>query len=177
MWEEQKFQTRNKATRILENEHKYLQYLMEEWHAIVLDFSNARHADMEGARAAFQDLREKIKHFLEPLKNHTEKEEKHFFPALSLYIGKEQGPIMSIEEEHQEIDGYIGHFFYHSRGDLRNFSYEELQKITEDAAEAFEVLLLHFVKEETVLFPMVDRVMLKKDLEPLVEDLRTLIIQ
>ncbi|WP_102335334.1 hemerythrin domain-containing protein [Salimicrobium jeotgali] len=177
MWEEQKFQTKNKATRILENEHKYLQYLMEEWHAIVLDFANSRHKDMQEARAAFKELRERLKSFLEPLKNHTDKEEEHFFPALSLYIGKEQGPIMSIEEEHKEIEGYIGHFFFHSRGDLEEYSYEQLRKMTEDAGEAFEVLILHFVKEETVLFPMVDRVMLTKDLEPLVEDLRSLITQ
>jgi regulator of cell morphogenesis and NO signaling len=175
MWTKQDFKTKNRATQILENEHRYLQYLMEEWHPIVLKFENDSFENEEEARAAFITLQEKLKAFIEPFKNHTDKEEKYFFPMLGMYIGKEQGPIVAIEEEHKEIDGYMGHFFHHSRGNVQDFSYQEMKKIVQDAGETFEVIMIHFVKEETVLFPMVDRVMRIDDLNQLMEELNTLI--
>ncbi|WP_026907364.1 hemerythrin domain-containing protein [Paucisalibacillus globulus] len=175
MWTKQDFKTKNRATQILENEHRYLQYLMEEWHPIVLKFENDSFENEEEARAAFITLQEKLKAFIEPFKNHTDKEEKYFFPMLGMYIGKEQGPIVAIEEEHKEIDGYMGHFFHHSRGNVQDFSYQEMKKIVQDAGETFEVIMIHFVKEVTVLFPMVDRVMRIDDLNQLMEELNTLI--
>ncbi|PWU67625.1 hemerythrin domain-containing protein [Gracilibacillus dipsosauri] len=175
MWTERDLNSRNKAMKMLENEHHYLRYLMEEWHPIVLDFENDRFEEKEDAVLAFQALRNKLKDFIEPWKKHTDKEEKYFFPALGMYIGKEQGPIVSIEEEHQEIDGYIGHFFHHSRGNIEEMSYQELKKVVQDAGEAFEVIMIHFVKEETVLFPMVDKVMKIDDLQQLTANLHSLI--
>ncbi|WP_188206530.1 hemerythrin domain-containing protein [Alkalibacillus aidingensis] len=170
------FQNRNKAMRILENEHRYLQHLMGEWHEIILKFEGDAYESEEEARVAFITLRKKLIEFLDPLKNHTNKEEKYFFEMLGLYIGKEQGPIMSIEEEHQEIDAYIGHFLHHTMDDLSQYSYADMKKKITDASEAYEVLMVHFVKEENVLFPMVDRVMKKDDLDKLTEQLNTLII-
>ncbi|WP_088006795.1 hemerythrin domain-containing protein [Indiicoccus explosivorum] len=160
--------------RVLENEHRYLSFLMDEWHAIVLQFEREGLTEEEGHRL-LKELRRLVIAFLDPLKNHTEKEEEHFFPLLGSYIGFEQGPLVGIQEEHEEIDGYIGHFLHHTRGDFSELSLPQLRSAVKDAGEAFEVLTVHFVKEETVLFPMAENLMRADDQDALFEKLNTLI--
>lgn len=169
------FQSPVPAMRILENEHQYLMHLMNEWHAIVLNFENDVYEE-KVAHEEFSRLRKLLIDFLEPLKNHTDKEEEFFFPLLGHYIGTEQGPIVTIEAEHEEIDAYIGHFLHHTRADMDKLSLDDMKHIAKDAGEAFEVLMVHFVKEESVLFPMTDRVMKAVDQDKLLEQLNTLII-
>lgn len=169
------FQSKVPAMRILENEHQYLMHLMKEWHSIVLNFENEAYEEIE-ARIEFTKLRKLLIDFLEPLKNHTDKEEKFFFPLLGHYIGTEQGPIVTIEAEHEEIDAYIGHFLHHTRAGMDLLSIDDMTRIAKDAGEAFEVLMVHFVKEESVLFPMTDRVMKAVDQDKLLEQLNTLIV-
>ncbi|WP_313890878.1 hemerythrin domain-containing protein [Psychrobacillus sp.] len=170
-----KFQSTDPAMRILENEHQYLMHLMYEWHQIVLNFEDGKYEKVE-ALAAFKRLRKLLIEFIEPLKNHTEKEEKYFFPLLGHYIGTEQGPIVTIEAEHEEIDAYIGHFLHHTREGVDELTLEEMTSIAKDAGEAFEVLMVHFVKEQSVLFPMTERVMKAVDQDKLLEQLNTLIV-
>ena len=169
------FQSKVPAMRILENEHQYLMHLMKEWHSIVLNFEKEAYEEIE-ARIEFTKLRKLLIDFLEPLKNHTDKEEKFFFPLLGHYIGTEQGPIVTIEAEHEEIDAYIGHFLHHTRAGMDLLSIDDMTRIAKDAGEAFEVLMVHFVKEESVLFPMTDRVMKAVDQDKLLEQLNTLIV-
>ncbi|WP_019415035.1 hemerythrin domain-containing protein [Paenisporosarcina sp. TG20] len=160
--------------RLLENEHRYLSYLMEEWHEIVLQFESDD-MSLEVGREKLKQLRQLLFQFIEPLKNHTDKEEEHFFPALGSYIGFEQGPLVGIQEEHQEIDGYIGHFFHHTRDNIDMFSLEDIKTVAGNAGEAFEVLTVHFVKEETVLFPMAEKLMKAVDQDKLFAKMNTLI--
>lgn len=160
--------------RVLENEHRYLSFLMAEWHAIILWFEQEKLDEAE-AHQQLKELRRLVIEFIEPLKNHTEKEETHFFPLLGTYIGFEQGPLVGIQEEHEEIDGYIGHFLHHTRGDLDALSIADMKAVVKDAAEAFEVLTVHFVKEETVLFTMAENLMKAADQDALFEKLNTLI--
>ncbi|MBS4216815.1 hemerythrin domain-containing protein [Bacillus sp. FJAT-49711] len=169
------FRFKEVSMRILENEHVYLTHLMNEWHSIVLNFDNRMYTKDE-ALAAIKVLRKLIKEFIDPWKNHCEKEEKFFFPLLGLYIGKEQGPIVTIEAEHAEIDGYIGHFLHHTLNGIEEMTLEDMTNVVKDAGEAYEVLMVHFVKEESVLFPMTERVMKAVDQEKLTEQLKTKII-
>nr|WP_316046341.1 hemerythrin domain-containing protein [Planococcus glaciei] len=120
--------------RLLENEHRYLSFLMDEWHAIVLEFENDQ-ISLEEGREKLKMLRQKLYEFVEPLKNHTDKEEEHFFPVLGTYIGFEQGPLMGIQEEHQEIDGYIGHFFHHTRGNIDLMSIDDMKTVAKMPAK------------------------------------------
>lgn len=163
------------ALRVLENEHRYLVYEMNQWHAIVLDFENGRYGREDGL-VALQELRKRVVDFIEPLKNHTEKEEKFLFPMLAQYVGSEQGPVQAVQEEHDEIDAFIGHFLHHTRGDLAAFTLDMMHDVVKDAGEAFEVLMIHFVKEENVIFPMVLSVLLAKEQEQLFEQLYTSIL-
>lgn len=163
------------ALRILENEHNYLSYLMDGWHAIVLGFERGIYTEEE-AREAIKTLRKMIVEFIEPFKNHTEKEEEILFPMLSKYIGDEQGPIVALEEEHEEIDAYIGHFLHHTLGDMRELSLQQMTDVVKDAGEAFEVITIHFVKEQSIVFPMVINTLRITEQDQLAEKLHTSII-
>lgn len=176
------------AMRILENEHHYLTSLMDEWHAIVLNITNDRYP-LEEARREFTRLCRLLADFKRPLRQHTEKEEKHFFPLLGEYIGYDQGPIVSIEHEHKEIEAYIDHALHHAGlgaggvdgsrvdglGADAELTMAQMKRVAQDAGEAFETLTIHFVKEEAVLFPMVARVMKRADRDKLFDQLHTLI--
>lgn len=162
------------AMRILENEHRYLSYLMGQWHTAVLWFEQDNISLDEG-RARLQELRGAIMDFIIPLNKHTAKEEEHFFPLLGQYIGFEQGPLVGIQEEHREIDGYIGHFLHHTAEGTPLNSVEDIRAAARDAGEAFEVLTVHFVKEETVVFPMAETLLSPRDRERLSGKLNTLI--
>jgi len=169
------FQFTLPALRVLENEHQYLQHVMEQWHTIVLAFENNVYTLEEG-HEALQTLRTMVKDFIEPLKNHTEKEEKYLFHRLALYVGTEQGPVKAVEEEHLEIDAYIGHFLHHTRGNLEELTLEDMQALVKDAGEAFEVITFHFVKEESIIFPMVEDVLREEEQKELFEEVYSPII-
>lgn len=163
------------ALRVLENEHHYLQHLMDEWHTIVLAFENDVYTLEEG-HEALVSLRKMMKDFIEPFKNHTDKEEKYVFKKLALYVGGDQGPVQATEEEHLEIDAYIGHFLHHTRGDVSELSLEDMKALVRDAGEAYEVITFHFVKEESVIFPMVEDVLRKEEQEELFNEIYSPII-
>ncbi len=165
------FQSDVPAMRILENEHRYLSHLMNEWHGIVLKLMNYAYKRDE-AQEQFAKLKQLLISFKAVFKQHAEKEEHFFFPSLGQYIGFEQGPLVSIEAEHEEILAYIDHFLHHADGEL---SLSDMSAIARDAGEAYEILTIHFVKEESVLFPMTAQVMSKKDRERLSEQLNTLL--
>ncbi|WP_379152282.1 hemerythrin domain-containing protein [Paenibacillus sp. sgz5001063] len=163
------------AMRILENEHRYLSYLMGEWHAIVLSFEQDDLISEEEARHRIGELRRLILEFQIPLAKHTHKEEEHFFPLLGRYIGFEQGPLVGIQEEHVEIDGYLGHFLHHTAVDMEPLSLSKMMSAVKDAAEAFEILTVHFVKEEAVIFPMAETQLNEPDHRRLFSKMNTLI--
>ncbi|WP_318614861.1 hemerythrin domain-containing protein [Sporosarcina sp. YIM B06819] len=175
MAEEKKFKFDLPALRVLENEHNYLLYLMQDWHLIVLAFQRDMYTLEEG-HEALQTLRRKLIEFIDPLKNHTEKEEEHLFPLLARYVGTEQGPVNATEEEHEEIDAYIGHFLHHTRGDLSKMTMKDMKDVVKDAGEAFEVITVHFVKEESILFPMVNNILRIEEQDKLYEQLYTSIL-
>lgn len=164
------------ALRVLENEHQLLIYLMNQWHPLAREIVENDRIDENSARKSFQRLRRKLIDFIDPLKNHTDKEEKYVFPALAKYVGNEQGPVLTIEEEHAEIDAYIGHFLHHSRGNHITLTLGEMREIAKDACEAYEVITFHFIKEESIIFPMVQSILKPKEQYYLLENVYDFII-
>ncbi len=163
------------ALQVLENEHQYLTYLMDNWHPIVLGFENKIYSVEEG-REAIQSLRRALIEFIEPFKNHTDKEEEILFPELAQYVGSEQGPVKAVEEEHEELDAYIGHFLHHTRGGLEDMSLTDLEAVAKDAGEAYEAITVHFIKEEAIVFPMVESVLRIEQQDALFDKLYTPIV-
>src|SRR5699024_1925442 len=111
------------ALRVLENEHHLIRHLMSEWQPIVLAFEDDAYS-IEEAHAALQELRKNIIEFLDPLKNHTEKEEAHMFKMLIKYIGNEQEPVKDLQDKHQDIDAYLSHFMHNLREETSNYYLE-----------------------------------------------------
>lgn len=175
MSESSKFVFKLPALRVLENEHHLLRHLMAEWHEIVLNFNHDKY-DEEEARVALMALKKKMIAFIEPLKSHTDKEEDYVFKALAKYVGDEQGPVRATQDEHQEIDAYVGHFLHHIRGDISEFSLQDMKDIVSDAGEAFEVITFHMIKEESIIFPMVEDILEEKEKYDLLEKLYSPII-
>lgn len=175
MTKEKKFKFDLPALRVLENEHNYLVHVMQDWHLIVLAFERDMYTLEEG-HEALQTLRRLMVEFIDPLKNHTEKEEEFLFPLLAQYVGTEQGPVNATEEEHEEIDAYIGHFLHHTRGDISDMTMQDMKDVVKDAGEAFEVITVHFVKEESILFPMVNNILRIEEQDKLYEQLYTSIL-
>jgi len=163
------------ALRIIENEHHLLMYVMNEWHAIVLGFERDQYLE-QGALLALQTLREKIVDFKMTYKKHAEKEEKYLFAMLTKYVGNEQGPVKAIEEEHEEIDTYIDHFLHHTDGELSKLTLEQMKQLSQDAGEVYEVITFHFVKEESVIFPMVEDILKANEQYELFENMYSTII-
>ena len=175
MTKEKKFKFDLPALRVLENEHNYLLHVMQDWHLIVLAFERDMYTLEEG-HEALQTLRRLMIEFIDPLKNHTEKEEEFLFPLLAKYVGTEQGPVNATEEEHEEIDAYIGHFLHHTSGDVSDMTMQDIKDVVKDAGEAFEVITVHFVKEESILFPMVNNILRIEEQDKLYEQLYTSIL-
>ncbi len=164
------------ALRIIENEHYLLTHLMNEWHPIVLAFEQDQFTQQGEGLVAIQSLRQKLVEFSEVLSKHTLKEEKYLFPKLAKYIGNEQGPVKATEDEHGDITMYIEHFLHHTEGDLSMLTLEQMGQLAQDAGEIYEVLTFHFVKEESVIFPMVEDILSNNEQYDLFENLYSQII-
>ncbi|HLQ72817.1 MAG TPA: hemerythrin domain-containing protein [Bacillota bacterium] len=169
------FTSRLPALRIIENEHHLLRYLMEQWHPNALLFERDD-LSVEEARSALTQLKEQIISFKEPLRAHLDKEEYFLFPQLEKYVGDEQGPVVATEEEHEEIFAFIDHFLHHAADDLEQLTVHEMKDISQDAAELFEILTFHFVKEESVIFPMVQDILTNSEQYDLFENMYSSII-
>lgn len=169
------FNFRLPALRIIENEHHLLRYLMGQWHPLALMFERDDLSETE-ARASLTELKQQIISFKEPLRAHLDKEEFFLFPQLEKYVGNEQGPVVATEEEHEEIFAFIDHFLHHAEGDLSHLSVHEMKDISQDAAELFEILTFHFVKEESVIFPMVEDILNETEKYDLFENMYSSII-
>src|SRR5690625_4651797 len=163
------------ALRIIENEHHLLTYLMNEWHAIVLGFERNQYSEEE-VLPALELLRSKMLDFKAVYTKHAQKEETYLFAMLIKYVGNEQGPVNAIGGEHEEIDTYIDHFLHHTDGDLSKLTFEQMKQLSQDAGEVYEVITFHFVKEESVIFPMVEDILKANEQYELFEKMYSTII-
>jgi len=163
------------ALRIIENEHHLLRYLMEKWHPIVLEFEHNAYT-LEQGHIALSQLRTQILDFLQPLQKHIEKEEAFLIPLLSQYVGSEQGPVLAIEDEHEEISAYIDHFLHRSQKNIKTMTMQQMRDVVRDAGEVFEVITFHLIKEESIIFPMVEDILSPKEQYTLFENLYSSII-
>lgn len=167
----QQFQTKMKALRVLENEHMLLRSLMHEW------FSEMQIIKTCPPLARFEHLntiRKLLTEFIPVLIKHQEKESRFFFPILGSYIGTDQGPIITIEAEHDEMMQYFEHFLEVTK--VMNFEVDDIPLIMQDLSEGYEICMVHMYKEENVLFPMAEKVFKIKDEDLLLETVNTKIL-
>jgi regulator of cell morphogenesis and NO signaling len=110
-----------------------------------------------------EDLRVKVKEFVDRLDPHSELEEGVLFPLMAKYIGRETGPIAVMEYEHEQAKGNLKKFLELSSQENQPLSAEQASEIASYAAKAQEVLTDHFMKEENVLFPMAETMLSPED--------------
>jgi len=162
------FNSKMKALRILENEHLLIRHLMQEW---FVELQAATHAESEMvARLHMKKIKDLLVEFAPVLTKHQQKEESFFFPILGAYVGTNQGPIVTIEAEHDEMNQYFVHFMSYPSVEL---SHEQMKLLLKDLNEGYEILMVHMYKEESVLFPMAEKVFKIKDEEALLDAVNT----
>jgi len=97
-------------------------------------------------------LEKALRYFSTEVASHFKKEEEALFPAMEKYIGRETGPIAVMRHEHQQHNSFL----------------LQLEKAVEagdlggilEVWESFNPLLtMHIAKEDSVLFPMAERML------------------
>lgn len=155
-----------KALRIMVNEHRLIMHEMNEWFNPVREMS----PELDKSHSELQAIMDKVMISREIIFNHTLKEELYFFEMLGVYIGKEQGPLLSIQEEHSEIT----HYFEQAMEEYNDG--RPLGTFINHLQEAYEVAFMHMYKEEGVLFPMAEQQFKIVDEEKLLEQLNSNIL-
>lgn len=107
-------------------------------------------------------LRVQIKDFSERLHRHSEVEEGFLFPMMATYIGRDNGPIAVMEYEHDQAKEQLA-LFLAATDTLDELgaplAAEAAMKIASHAIAARQILVSHFMKEETILFPMAEKLL------------------
>ncbi|WP_411843309.1 hemerythrin domain-containing protein [Salinicoccus sp. HZC-1] len=162
----QTFNFSMKALRVLENEHRLIMHEITSW------FDQMRVLEARGSIGdqELKTLMHQVAYSKEIINRHQVKEDKYFFEMLGHYIGMDQGPIMSIQEEHNEIEQYFTNAFvmYRDATPFKDY-FPYLQ-------EAYEILYMHMYKEENVLFPMAEKQFKAIDEEKLLEQVNSNIL-
>lgn len=113
-------------------------------------------------REPMGQLRQQIKEFSARLHRHSEVEEGVLFPMMATYIGRENGPIAVMEYEHDQAKEQLA-LFLEATDHLDELdaplAAEAAMKIASHAVAARQILVSHFMKEETILFPMAEKLL------------------
>lgn len=143
------------ALACLKNEHIMLTKQMTDFYQLSVKIQQGQ---MEGLAASLRELYEKVTAFIKDLEPHSEKEETILFEAMAQYIGKENGPLAVMEYEHEQARINLKNFMK-KMANRDSMSKEQIDESCEYAKNAYLVLRDHFMKEETVLFPMAERLL------------------
>lgn len=154
------------------DEHRVIMVQIADLRQAVTDLSARGEAALPGALPVFR----RIGRMMETqLARHARKEDEALFPALEAIIGVEDGPTAVMRREHKSI---------HGRGELLRRTLHELNEVEHplivaggetmrsltasggtadslraNAQEIIELLDMHFLKEEQILFPMAQNVL------------------
>ncbi|SEA99131.1 Hemerythrin HHE cation binding domain-containing protein [Thalassobacillus cyri] len=142
----------------LKDEHPILLGMMDELEDLAEQLKAVGEAHTNLLR-----LREEVVLFMEELLPHSEKEEGFLFPMLGSYIGKETGPIVVMEYQHEmakeNFEAYLRGTFDLSE----TITAKEAEKLYNRVIEGCSILISHFHKEENVLFPMAENMLTDVD--------------
>lgn len=150
----------------LKQEHVALRQKMDAYFKRISTFQETAFTDVT---AELQRIAEGVQAFAEELHPHSEREEKALFPVMANYIGREFGPIAVMEYEHEQGKLHLQQFHDHMQQIGGSVTREQAQAVLRHAADAYHVLRDHFTKEETVLFPMAERMLNAEEKQMLLE--------
>lgn len=81
---------------------------------------------------------------------HFRKEEEALFPAMEKHIGRENGPIAVMLQEHKAHNALLSHLG-------AAVAARDLEKVRSVWSDFSELLTMHIMKEDNILFPMANR--------------------
>ncbi|MBG9773064.1 hemerythrin domain-containing protein [Brevibacillus laterosporus] len=149
----------------LKNEHGPLRQLMEELYEQAVTMGKT--GDERSYVQTLRSLEEKVDSFLLMLEKHANREEALLFPMMYTLTGGENGPIAVMEEEHKEAKQHLARF--KEKMSTVGLSIDKNTAIitADPVAKAYVVLSDHFMKEEMVLFPMANQLLLEEQKDEL----------
>ncbi|CAM3683196.1 hemerythrin domain-containing protein [Mesobacillus zeae] len=143
----------SKGLEQLKNEHPPLLSLIDGLMDRTLTIVRNCNAEL------FKELRSAVLEFLSELEPHSTREETVLFDMMAAYIGREMGPIAVMEYEHDRAKSLIGTFVENTKSGIEGYPEEEMLSDCALIREACDTLIDHFAKEESILFPMAERLL------------------
>lgn len=153
------------ALQQLKNEHGPLRAQMEAFYIKAQEIGQA--SDVSNWVQPIRELAELVIAFEAELGPHSEREEGVLFPMMAKYIGRETGPIVVMEYEHDQAKMNLKNFIVSVNQLPEVLEEKQANEMASYAKNAYLILSDHFMKEENVLFPMAERLLTPEDKEEL----------
>ncbi|WP_332696082.1 hemerythrin domain-containing protein [Halalkalibacter lacteus] len=153
----------------LKSEHGPLRKQMEELYEYAGSIGIGKSRVTTEWKTQLLELREKVIQFTNHLEPHSEMEEGILFPLMANYIGRDIGPIAVMEYEHDQAKSNLNTFLDMTSTVKDNLTRLEAEKIAVFVSNAYLILSEHFMKEETVLFPLAEQTLSTEEKEELRE--------
>jgi regulator of cell morphogenesis and NO signaling len=115
----------------------------------------------------FERLQEQVSSFTSKLKEHSKREEDGLFPMINRHPGEHAGLIDRMEMEHEKAEQHLQDFLAEAEQAGSNIDDIDAQTIAVHAIQAYATLTQHFAKEEKVLFPLAEQLLLDDEMEEL----------
>lgn len=148
----------------LKQEHIPLREKMERFYLLAKQVGTEPGGDVKTQLA---ELLDHITIFKKELDSHSIREEEGLFPLMATYIGRDAGPIAVMEYEHDRAKEHLRKFVAEMEQTGGDTQPEEAKSIAGNAMQAYLTLADHFTKEETILFPMAERLLSAAEKEQL----------
>jgi regulator of cell morphogenesis and NO signaling len=156
-----------KGLQQLKNEHPPLLDKLDGLLVLCLKVENG-----EKPAEAFAGLRPAVIDFFTELGPHSEREEGVLFEMMAAYIGREMGPIAVMEYEHERAKSLIAAFLAQTEEGYSHYTEDMMKQDASLVKQAHYTLVDHFSKEESVLFPMAERMLTEAEKQELAERIR-----
>ncbi|WP_247747350.1 hemerythrin domain-containing protein [Alkalihalobacillus sp. BA299] len=140
----------------LKKEHIPLTKQMENFYELA---QTIEEDETVATKENLQQLYTQVKEFVSQLEPHSEREEGVLFEMMVGHIGRETGPIVVMEYEHDQAKNYLRRFLSETDQLGSKVEPNEIRTIANYAASAYLILSDHFMKEENVLFPLAEQLL------------------
>jgi regulator of cell morphogenesis and NO signaling len=144
----------------LKSEHISLREKMSQFHDLAESIGNEPNVNYNDQLSKLQQL---VSFFSVELWIHSGKEEDTLFPMMARYIGRDVGPIAVMEYEHEQARIHLQNFRENTKHIQAAVEMEEAKAIASHVIQAYTMLSSHFTKEDTILFPMADKMLSVED--------------
>ncbi|QBP43100.1 hemerythrin domain-containing protein [Paenisporosarcina antarctica] len=121
------------------------------------------------------ELQGKVIDFTDELEPHSIREENVLFPLMAEHIGKNTGPIVVMEYEHEQAKKNLNSFMDSMKKSNLIVDYNEAKTKIAFLNDAYTILTDHFMKEELVLFPMAEQMLSAQEKEQLTLQIKEIV--